>query len=312
MAETLVTLAFLSALAMLLSPLFDKGKWLASITAACCALSWALLPFDSIQQSGGSALVIITCMCGLIQYHIINGLAKKFLNGMGGCITLLILLAMYPEGGVVETVNDYSTLSNLQELFKSLIIGLLIAQLLANSLSFNNRISMFLVVTIITLQLGDGIFDGSVLSVVISTAMLVGFMPFIENKINKKIGTGQGRSVALGISTLIGIIFIFGLTFVSISGVERIGDGDGAVAVSLWMTSGVTLFGLLGMLLPLLGFDNHPRPEAWGWRIGLAVSPMLMTIQTDLASHVLLGVVLALLVSISSPLVLEKKSTKAI
>ena len=149
-------------------------------------------------------------------------------------------------------------------------------------------------------------------TLVISTAMLVGFMPFIEDKINKKIGTGQGRSVALGISTLIGIIFIFGLTFVSISGVERIGDGDGAIAVSLWMTSGVTLFGLLGMLLPMLGFDNHPRPEAWGWRIGLAVSPMLMTIQTDLASHVLLGVVLALLVSISSPLVLEKKSTKAV
>ena len=312
MAETLVTLAFLSALAMLLSPLFDKGKWLASITAACCALSWALLPFDSIQQPGGSALVIISCMCGLIQYHINRGLTRKFLNGIGGCITLLILLAMYPEGGVVETVNDYSTLSNLQELLKSSIIGFLLAQLLVNSLSFNNRIGMFLLVTIIILQLGAGIFDGGVLSVVISTAMLVGFMPFIENKINKKIGTGQGRSVALGISTLIGIIFIFGLTFVSISGVERIGDGDGAVAVSLWMTSGVTLFGLLGMLLPLLGFDNHPRPEAWGWRIGLAISPMLMTIQTDLASHVLLGVVLALLVSISSPLVLEKKSTKAV
>ena len=312
MAETLVTLAFLSALAMLISPLFEKGKWLASVTAGCCALSFVLLPFDSIQQSGGASLVIISCMCGLIQYHIYNGVAKKYLNGMGGCITLLILLAMYPEGGIFETVNDYSTLSNLQEILKSAIIGFLLGQLLTNSLSFDNRISMFMIITIIILQLGAGIFDGEVLSVIISAAILIGFMPFFENKINKKIGTGQGRSVALGASTLIGIIFIFCLTYVSISGVERIGNGDGAIAVSLWLTSGVTLFGLLGMLLPLLGFDNHPRPEAWGWRIGIAISPMLITIQTDLASHVLLGVALALLVSISSPLVLEKKSTKPV
>ncbi|MBT7244532.1 MAG: hypothetical protein HN874_03680 [Euryarchaeota archaeon] len=312
MAETLVTIGFLSALAMLISPLFDKGKWLASITASSCALCFVLLPFDSIQQSGGSSLVIISCMCALIQYQINNGVARKYLNGLGGCITLLILLAMYPEEGIIDTVNDYSTLSNLQEILKSVIIGLLLAQLLTNSLSFDNRISIFMIVTIIALQLGAGIFDGDVLSVVISVAILIGFMPFFETKINKKIGTGQGRSVALGVSTLMGIILIFSLTYVSISGVERIGDGDGAIAVSLWLTSGVTLFGLFGMLLPLLGFDNHPRPEAWGWRIGIVISPMLITIQSDLASHVLLGVALALLVSISSPLVLEKKSTKAV
>jgi len=72
----------------------------------------------------------------------------------------------------------------------------------------------------------------------------------------------------------------------------------------------VTAIGLLGMLLPLLGFDSHPRPEAWGWRFGIALSPMLLTIQTDLANHVLLGVLFALIVSISSPLVLEKRLTK--
>lgn len=311
MAETLVTLAFLSALGMLISPLFEKGKWLASITAVCCGLSFVQIPFDRIQESGGSALVIILSMGALIQYQISKGVAQKYLNGMGGCITLLILLAMYPEDGIGESINEYSTISNLQEFLKSVIIGLLLAQLLTNSLSFDNKISIFMLITIIALQLGANIFDGEQISVIITAAILIGYMPYLENKINDKIGTGQGRSVALGISTLIGIIFIFGLTYASITGVERIGDGNGAVAVSLWLTLGITVFGLFGMLLPLLGFDNHPRPEAWGWRIGLAISPMLLTIQTDLASHVILGVMLALVVSVSSPLVLESKSTKA-
>ena len=135
-------------------------------------------------------------------------------------------------------------------------------------------------------------------------------MPYFEQKINPKIGSGQGRSLALGASTLIGIIFILALTYVSISNVDRIGSDNGAIAVSLWLVVAVTGIGLLGMLLPLLGFDSHPRPEAWGWRFGIALSPMLLTLQTDLANHVLLGVLIAMMVSVSSPLVLEKNSTK--
>ena len=70
--------------------------------------------------------------------------------------------------------------------------------------------------------------------------------------------------------------------------------------------------GLIGMLLPLLGFDAHPRPEAWGWRFGISISPMIICLQTDLTSNILLGISLALLISISSPLVLEKGSRKAV
>ena len=127
---------------------------------------------------------------------------------------------------IADLENPYVLLfdkkiSNLQEILKSVIIGLLLAQLLTNSLSFDNRISIFMIVTIIALQLGAGIFDGDVLSVVISVAILIGFMPFFETKINKKIGTGQGRSVALGVSTLMGIILIFSLTG---SAMARSGD----------------------------------------------------------------------------------------
>ncbi|RJU86202.1 MAG: hypothetical protein DWC02_05020 [Candidatus Poseidoniales archaeon] len=310
MAETLTTLAFLSALAMLISPIFEKGEWLASITAALCGLAFFSLPFDSIQQSGGLVLVIVLSMCCLIQYRIKSGGIRKYLNGMSGGIILLLLLALYPEEGVYESVNEYTTSSNLQEFVKAVIIGLLLAQLLVNSVSFDGRMSLLMLVTIIILQLGAQIFNGEILSVIISSAILIGFMPYFEQKINPKIGSGQGRSLALGASTLIGIIFILALTYVSISNVDRIGSDNGAIAVSLWLVVAVTGIGLLGMLLPLLGFDSHPRPEAWGWRFGIALSPMLLTLQTDLANHVLLGVLIAMMVSVSSPLVLEKNSTK--
>jgi len=78
------------------------------------------------------------------------------------------------------------------------------------------------------------------------------------------------------------------------------------------LTASVTGLGLIGMLLPLLGFDSHPRPEAWGWRSGIAFSPIILCIQTDLSGHVLVGILLALTISISSPLVLEKSKPKPI
>ena len=107
-------------------------------------------------------------------------------------------------------------------------------------------------------------------------------------------------------------VLIFAITYVSVSTVDRIGSGNGAIAVSLWMTLATSSIGLIGMLLPLLGFDSHPRPEAWGWRTSIALSPMVLTLQTDLAPHILLGITLAILISISAPLVLEKNHAKAV
>jgi hypothetical protein len=312
MAETLVTLAFLSAIAMLLSTVFDNGKWLASLPAVFCGVAFLLSPSDSIQQSGGSVLVIIVSLALLLQYYVTQGVSRKYLNGTGGAIILLILLAMYPEEGVRETVNEYSLFANFQELTFALAIGLLITQLLVNSLSFDNRLSIAAVVVIAILLIGGELLQRGILPVIISSCALVGFMPLLENKVNKKIGSGQGRSMALGVSIIIGIILIFASTFVSVSTVNRIGSGDGAIAVSLWMTLAITSMGLVGMLLPLMGFDAHPRPEAWGWRLSLAFSPMFLTLQTDLASHVLVGIFLAIIISISAPLVLEKNHAKVV
>ena len=63
MAETMATLALLSALAMFISPIFEKGKFLASITVVLSLTAFILSPIESIQQTGGMALVIVAVMC---------------------------------------------------------------------------------------------------------------------------------------------------------------------------------------------------------------------------------------------------------
>lgn len=311
MAETMATLAFLSALAMFLSPLVEKGKWLATITAALAFLAFVQSPFEGIHQSGGSALIIVTSMCGMIQYHIHNGMNKKYLNGFGGAVTFVLLLAMYPESGIRETVNEYTTTEGVIAIFESILAGIVLAQLMYNSINFDNKNSIGILLILVSLGLLSNLVSYSELFVVTISLCFVGFLPYLEERITPKIGSGKGRANALAISTLIGIILIFAITYASLSSVNRIGDGSGAIAVALWLTVAVTAIGLIGMLLPLFGFDEHPRPEAWGWRFGLSVSAILISLQTDLSGHLLLGIALAILISVSSPLVLEKGQQKA-
>ena len=312
MAETIATLAFLSALAMFLSPLITKGKWLSSVTASLSLLALLLSPLEGIHQSGGSALVIVAAMCGMTQYHIHKGLNRKYLNGFAGAITFVLLLAMYPEDGIKETVNEYSTIEGISAVIESILVGLILAQLLYNSIKFDSKNSIAIIVTLAALMFLSDVLISTGLFVVIISMCFIGFLPFFEEKITSKIGTGQGRANALAISTLIGIILIFALTYVSISNVNRIGDGYGAIAVTLWLTAATTSIGIIGMLLPLFGFDDHPRPESWGWRFGLSISAILISLQSDLSVYLLPGIGLAIMISISSPLVLEKSRQKGV
>jgi len=311
MAETMATLAFLSALAMFLSPLVEKGKWLATVTAVLALLAFLQSPFEGIHQSGGSALIIVATMCGMIQYHIYKGVNRKYLNGFGGAVTFVLLLAMYPESGIRETVNEYTTTEGIIAIFESILAGIVLAQLMYNSINFDTKNSMGILLILVSLGLLSNLVSYSELFVVTISLCFIGFLPFLEDRITSKIGSGKGRANALAISILIGIILIFAITYASLSSVNRIGDGNGAIAVALWLTVAVTAIGLIGMLLPLFGFDEHPRPEAWGWRFGLSVSAILISLQTDLSGHLLLGIALAILISISSPLVLEKGQQKA-
>ena len=74
----------------------------------------------------------------------------------------------------------------------------------------------------------------------LSTQYAAGHIARFDERIKTKLGNGEGRTNALAVSTLIGIILVYALTFTSISEVNRIKDGAGAVTVALWMTLSVT------------------------------------------------------------------------
>ena len=311
MAETLVTVAFLSSVAMILSILVSKGKWLSLITSLLCLTSFIAGDFDSIQQYGGQGLIVVSSMCITIQYFITKGINQNYLNGFGGLVSLILLLSMYPQSGLIDEVATYTQFENFVGLVTYLSIGFMIGNSLVNSYDSKDKkaavnLAMFAVIMIFT-----NAFESSEIFVIVSSVMLLGILPVFDERIKTKLGNGEGRTNALAVSTLIGIILVYALTFTSISEVNRIGNGAGAVTVALWMTLSVTVIGLVGMLMPLIGFDAHPRPEAWGWRIGLAISPMILILQTDLAIYTLPSLVIAILISISSPLVLEKKRVKS-
>ena len=121
---------------------------------------------------------------------------------------------------------------------------------------------------------------------------------------------GKYRAYSLGVSTLFGIVAISVLSLMFNQFESRLGDGSGLVEATLWMVVGIVGIGLIGMLLPLAGIDADPRPEAWGWRRGILLSLPLLTLWTDLASNAIPGILLAILLSLTAPLVVEKSFQK--
>ena len=310
MAETLTTLAFMSAVLMIVSSLTKYGKWLSAITAVFCIVASLQIPFDAVNQSGGSVLVICSVFCIVIQYNIRNGLDEKYLNIISGVVVFVLLLSMYPQEGIVDVIEKYTFKDSLIKLIQSIIIGFVMALYLASSLSKQITSLSIATIGLLGVLLFVDFSDLSNLLVVVLTLSIFGWLPFFEDIVSKRIGSGDGRTRALGISVFFGIGIIYLTTYAAISQVERIGNGPGAITVTMWLTTAVTAFGLVGMLLPLLGLDHHARPESWGWRKGILFSPLIICLNTDLAIHIMLGIYIAILISISSPLVIEKKRRK--
>ncbi len=123
-----------------------------------------------------------------------------------------------------------------------------------------------------------------------------------------KLGSGKGRGKALSLGIGGGIIWMYISTALLLTNVDRVGDGAGLFIVTMWIIAGICAFGLLGLLLPLIGLDARARPEAWGWRVGLILAVPLLSLYSELMIYALPGVWGALLLSMVSPWVIEKDS----
>ncbi|MDP6869858.1 MAG: hypothetical protein QGI21_03710 [Candidatus Poseidoniaceae archaeon] len=304
MAEAIITTAFLISLGMILSLLFTNGRLLPGIVALLLLIKILTSPLDSIHQEAGVSIYLcfaITCG-GALRNHS-NPESWKKVNGWSGLITSLILIVHYPKEGIVEMVQVYSIQQSILQIASNLLVGVVLILTLTGYGSEKEWAPSLASILMIPIT-----FESPILY----SALLLPTLWLFEGKIDSKLGVGDRRSIAMGLTILIGISIMFLLTKVLVSTVPRIGDGYGADAVSLWLTLGISVTGLIGMMLPQFGFDWMARPESWGWRNGLAIGPMLLTLQTDLAIVAMPGVWLAILVSITGPLVLEKKPAKRV
>ena len=311
MAETLVTIAFLSAAMMIASAFYEKGRLFSLIPIPFISLELFSIRFDAVHEFGGAVLWICLGMCltssfFIFKYH----LSHKITNALTGFITILLLLGYFPEEGIGETLQVYTTWESVSLVSLQFVFGIVLAiaiyhvQIIPEDWYFLVLYAVLLLGILVDFLILNSIID----SPIINTLLLLPLLVYGDEKIDQKLGSGSGRSIALGITILIGISLMYVITWIQVSQIERIGDGYGAISATLWMIVAIVALGLCGMLLPLIGFDAKARPEAWGWRIGLAISPMLLSIVTDLAPLLMIGVWFAILVSLTGPLVLEKNS----
>lgn len=288
MAEMLVTITFISALAMIVAGLRDKFLKIGWLTFILLTVIGINLPTNALAYDGGLALIIsIGAMLSCAAYK----MEQKESVLIAGVLISVSLLTMFPSEQYAEGLAGKS----MSHPIIYLIAGLLLA-------SKFDRIKLF---GIFGFALFVGFTPGMICAISIS---IISAMKYLDSKI--KLGTGTGRSIALAITILIGIAVIFITTWIQVGTIPRIGNGFGAASATLWMLVVIVSLGLVGMLAPLVGFDAHARPEAWGWRMGLAISPIILTMITDLTIFTLIGISIAILISMTGPLVLEMKVEK--
>jgi len=301
-----MTLAFLCGLAMIASGVFNFGRWVSAIPIPLILIEVLTTDMDAVHSDSGYPVWIILGFMAITTSWIMTRPDERVLRSSSGLILSMMLLVMYDPSEYNSTLGEYSTMDNLIAIGTHLLIGGACGWAsVVYSDGVRGKSDLLISLGI---PFTSVLFSDPAWIIFATTIGLASLLTWLEDKVDSRLGPGDGRSFALAISVLIGVALILVLSWVGINEIPRIGAG--AITVSLWMTMGVVVFGLFGMLMPLLGLDHRSRPEAWGWRTGLMLSPMLLIVWTDLAPLLLPGVWLAIVFSLSAPLVLEKDLKK--
>ena len=301
-----MTLAFLCGLAMIVSGVFNFGRWISAIPIPLILIEVLTNDMDNVHSGLGYPVWIILGFMAIATSWIMTRPDERVLRSSSGLILSMMLLVMYEPSEYTSSIVDYSITDNLIAIGTHLLIGGACGWSLVVYCDGVRGKSDLLIS--LGIPFTSVLFYDPAWIIFATTIGLASLLSWLEDKVDSRLGPGDGRSVALAVSILIGVVLILVMSWVGVNEIPRIGVG--ALTVSLWLTMGVIVFGLLGMLLPLLGLDHRSRPEAWGWRTGLMLSPMLLVLWTDLAPLLLPGIWLAIAFSLSAPLVLEKDLKK--
>ena len=238
-------------------------------------------------------------------------ISSKFFEGLIGliilglCISFSILSISLHSLSNRKRKNYY----HLFVLIPSIILGLALTKI---SILFtgvewysNGGFQLY------SLELESAILDsyfGSRIAIFVAifTALILFLIvQYWERNVNFTKFEGDYRWLALGLTYLHGIIvLIFGAFFI-MKDLESFNSIQGSLWYSLEASTPIITFGLIGSLLPIIGFDENVRPELWGWRVGIIFGILINILWNPYIVYALSSVIIILFCSFIIPFVVE-------
>jgi hypothetical protein len=117
---------------------------------------------------------------------------------------------------------------------------------------------------------------------------------------------GEDRTKGLLVQFILSIILVFIITSIYLSSTEPFDVGNGYLLQSSWLTIGILVFMVIGLILPNFGFDGATRPELWWLRLALIFTPSILFTFSPFAIFLLPACWYLLAISIVMPWIVEK------
>ncbi len=122
----------------------------------------------------------------------------------------------------------------------------------------------------------------------------------------RKFRVGRGRWRGLGITIFHSVGIIFLTTLLLVYQLPIVENWFGAVWLTAELILPLLIAGLAGMLLPVAGLDDRPRPELWGYRFASALSLPLLVALNPLSILLLPGMWVGISAAALLPAIVEK------
>jgi hypothetical protein len=122
----------------------------------------------------------------------------------------------------------------------------------------------------------------------------------------RKFRVGRSRWLGLGSAVLHSVAIIWLTTTTLAFQLPNVGVWFGSLWLSTQLIFPLLIAGLIGMLLPIAGLDDRPRPELWGYRFVSAMAFPLLVAINPLSILLLPGILVGFSTAAIIPYIVEK------
>jgi hypothetical protein len=119
---------------------------------------------------------------------------------------------------------------------------------------------------------------------------------YLLTRVHEKRGQAKGRRF-LGLTRIFGhtLIFTWASGVILLEPLPNVAGWHSAMWLSLTLTLPLAVAGLLGTGLPLVGLDERPRPDAWGFFLAITLALQFLTIREPLTATLVPGLAVSML-----------------